>query len=285
MVRPASSVLLVLMVASLAACAPAGGPVSSGAGSSESAQPGPQRTLVIALRGEPPSLAAKPVVAFTNALRPPLNLFNAQLDFTDEREVIFPYLAQAVPQLNTDTWRLLPDGGMETTYRLKPNSAGRTVRPSWPRISPSRGASTPRRSSVWRRARRSASCKRWSRRIRAPSSIRWKQPYADADSLRDDFQALPRHILQEPFQSMDPVAFSALPFWGHEYVGLGAYKLEHWEPGAYLEATALTASSWGNRRSTACGSCSSPIPTPPWPTSSPAKPTTSASSSSTKITR
>ncbi len=32
-----------------------------------------------------------------------------------------PYLAEAVPQLNTDAWRVNPDGTMETRYRLKPN--------------------------------------------------------------------------------------------------------------------------------------------------------------------
>jgi len=69
--------------------------------------------------------------------------------------------------------------------------------------------------------------------------IRWKQPYADAVSMRDDFQALPRHILQDSFQSMDPVAFSGLPFWGPEYIGLGPYKLDHWEPGASMDASAF----------------------------------------------
>ena len=116
----ATSIVLLL---GLTACAPATGPTSRGPapGQPESAPRGSQRTLTIALRGEPPSLAAKPLVAYTNALRPPLNLFNAELDFTDEREVPFAYLAQAIPQVNTDTWRLLPDGRMETTYKLKPN--------------------------------------------------------------------------------------------------------------------------------------------------------------------
>ena len=241
MLRPVSLILFVLLVASLTACAPATGPTSAGGGASggESPRPGPQRTLTIALRGEPPSLAAKPVVAFTNALRPPLNLFNAQLDFTDEREVAFPYLAEAIPQLNTDTWRLLPDGGMETTYRLKPSLRWQDGTPlsaedfvfAW------RVYATPQLGVG------SSPPIGFMQEVIAPDPstvvIRWKQPYAEAASLRDDFQALPRHILQESFQGMDPVAFSALPFWGPEYVGLGAYKLDHWEPGAYIEASAF----------------------------------------------
>ncbi len=106
----------------LASCAPGTGPAGGGqTGGQQPAQRPPQRALVIALRGEPPSLATKPLVAFTNALRPPLNLFNATLDFTDEREVPFAYLAQEIPQINTDDWRMLPDGRMETTWKLKPN--------------------------------------------------------------------------------------------------------------------------------------------------------------------
>jgi len=43
------------------------------------------------------------------------------LDFLDEKAVPRPYLAEALPQLNTDTWRVLPEGRMQTTYRLRPN--------------------------------------------------------------------------------------------------------------------------------------------------------------------
>jgi peptide/nickel transport system substrate-binding protein len=230
-----------LSVVSVAACAPAAGPAGgSGAAAGENAAPrAPQRTLNIALRGEPPTLATKPLVAFTNALRPPLNLFNAELDFTDEREVPFAYLAQAIPQINTDTWRIMPDGRMETTYQLKPNltwqdgtalSAEDFVFAWRVYATPQLGVSGSPPIGMMEE-------------IVAPDPntvvIRWKQPYADAASMRDDFQALPRHILQDNFQTMDPVAFSGLPFWGPEYVGLGPYKLDHWEPGASIEASAF----------------------------------------------
>ena len=55
------------------------------------------------------------------ALNTPLFLFNATLDYRDERDVAQPYLGEGLPKVDTDTWRLLPDGKMETKYVLKPN--------------------------------------------------------------------------------------------------------------------------------------------------------------------
>ncbi len=238
--RAFSAIAIFASVISLVACAPATGPAGGGGGAQQDApRPTIQRTLVIALRGEPPSLATKPAVFFANSLRPPLNLFNATLDFTDEREIPFPYLADAIPQLNTDTWRLFPDGRMETTYRLKSNLTWQDRTPlssedfafAW------RVYATPQLGTA------SSPPIGFMEEVVAPDPntvvIRWKQPYADAANLRDEFQALPRHILQEPFQTMDPVAFSGLPYWAMEYVGLGPYKLDRWEPGAFIEASAF----------------------------------------------
>lgn len=42
-------------------------------------------------------------------------------DYADERGIAQPQLAEALPRLNSDTWRVFPDGRMETSYRLKPN--------------------------------------------------------------------------------------------------------------------------------------------------------------------
>src|SRR6266545_4800456 len=79
------------------------------------------RTLVVVSRGEPPSLAAKSLQPYSASIGAPVRLFNAMLDFTDERDVARLYLAEAVPQLGTDTWQVSPEGGMETIYRLRPN--------------------------------------------------------------------------------------------------------------------------------------------------------------------
>jgi ABC-type transport system substrate-binding protein len=117
--------LAVVFVLSLLSCTQGAQPTGTGRSAPGSdtrpAASAPQKTFVIAIRGELPSVAAKPLIPFSMALYPPLYLFNATLDYRDEREVAKPYLAEALPELNTDTWKVFPDGRMETTYRLRPN--------------------------------------------------------------------------------------------------------------------------------------------------------------------
>jgi|SRR5579871_4499381 len=50
-------------------------------------------------------------------------LFHAGLAVIDAVGVPHPYLAEELPTLNTDSWRVLPDGHMQTTYRLRPGLA------------------------------------------------------------------------------------------------------------------------------------------------------------------
>jgi peptide/nickel transport system substrate-binding protein len=154
-------------------------------------------------------------------------------------EVTHPYLAEALPQLNTGSWRVLPDGTMETTYTLRPNLTWHDGRPltaddfvfAW-RVyaTPELGASRSRPINL-------------ISGVRAPDPrtvvVEWRQPYPDAANLDLAFQALPEHILAEPFQQLDPDGFVNLPFWTREYVGLGAYRLTKWEPGAEIQAVAF----------------------------------------------
>jgi peptide/nickel transport system substrate-binding protein len=205
-----------------------------------SSQPGPDQTrmLVMATRNEPSSVAAKPL-RFVASQSSTSILFSATLDAIDERGKSRPYLAEAIPQLNTDTWRVFPDGRMETTYRLKPNLTWHDGAPlsaedfafAWRLYSaPEHGVSkTIPLGSI--------------DDITAPDArtvvIQWRTLYPDADSLREGFQPLPRHILEQPARELDPESLAAHPFWQREYVGLGPYRMDSWEPGAYFEGRAF----------------------------------------------
>ncbi|HEY3115496.1 MAG TPA: ABC transporter substrate-binding protein [Chloroflexota bacterium] len=209
-----------------------------------------QRTLVVAVRGEPPSVAAKPVASYSGLLNLPQALFNASLDFTDERQIGHPALAEALPELSTDSWKVFPDGRMETTYRLKSGltwhdgaalvaddfvfSYQLYSNPDFgqsggPPIAQIEGVSAPDSRTV---------------------VIRWKQLYGDAAVLsrstsNEGLPALPRHILEEPLRNLDVPAFTALPFWSTEYVGLGPYRVVRWESGAYIEGQAFDGYVFG----------------------------------------
>jgi len=199
------------------------------------------------VRYEPPSLAVLPIRTAGAGVSSTTRLFNAQLDIEDGEGAIRPYLAEALPQLNTDTWRVLPDGRMETSYHLHPNL-------TWHDGAPLTGDDF---SFAWR-VYREPSLGVASRvldlieDVSAPDPrtvvIHWKQPYPDAGGLRFDFQPLPQHILAEPFSSADPDAFSTSSFWTVDYVGAGPFRVGHWEQGASLEAIAFDGHVLGRPR-------------------------------------
>ncbi len=222
------------------ACASAT-PSSSGTGSSPAslaATPEPPKMLVMATRNEPSSVAAKSL-RFVASQSSTSILFNATLDAIDERGKGRAYLAEALPQLNTDTWRVLPDGRMETKYRLKAGLSWHDGTPlsasdfafSWRLYSaPEHGvARTPPFPSI----------EDVSAADDRTVVIRWKTLYPDADSLREGFQALPRHILEPLVRELDAESLAGHPFWQREYVGLGPFRMDRWEPGAFFEGRAF----------------------------------------------
>jgi peptide/nickel transport system substrate-binding protein len=240
-----------LVALMLAACAPAG-PRAGERARQDDQQAGsaPQRTLVLGMRGEPPTLASKELVGFSGALRDLQIVFNADLDGKDERGAPYPYLVEAMPEVDTDSWRVFPDGRMETTHRLKSNLTWHDGMPltsadvvfSWQvYATPELGAagSLPIRSIQEVVA------------LDAQSFlIRWKEVYAGASELgpratSSGLPPLPAHILRKDFENLNPIEFPNLPFWSTEYVGLGPYRLTRWEPGAFIEAEAFAGHALG----------------------------------------
>ena len=133
---------------------------------------------------------------------------------------------------------------METTYRLKPNLVWHDGTPlaaedfafAW-RVYATPALGTSGSAPVAQMEDATAPDNR-------TLVLRWRQPYAGAGVLRalaqiEGFQALPRHILEQPFLQGDYEAFANHPFWTREYIGLGPYRLDRWEPGASMDAVAF----------------------------------------------
>jgi peptide/nickel transport system substrate-binding protein len=244
-------IFLLLGTQTAIACAPQSAPSSERPDTAEQARPQSNRTLVIATRFERESIAGTllhPLSGDTGTLR---RVWNAGLAQGDGDNNLLPYLAESLPQLNTEAWRVLPDGRMETTYRLRPNLTWHDGAPltaedfvfAWrvyaaPELG--RSGSTPHRAMEEAVALNPQTL-----------LIRWRQPYPDAGALQaitdeggPSFSPLPRHILESSFQG-EAEAFLAQPYWTVEYVAAGPYRVDRWEPGAFIEGAAFDQHAWG----------------------------------------
>ena len=207
----------------------------------------PQRAFVMAIRLEPTSLSLRPPREVFSDVQDRA-LFNADLAIADDRGTPVPYLAEALPVLNSDSWQVFPDGRMQTTYRLRPNltwhdgtplSADDFVFGYRVYSTPDVGLSLQPPFTAMEQ-------------VDAPDPrtvvIHWKRSYPDAGHMtgRDqNFPPLPRHLLEAPFASESVEAFLAQPYWSREFLGTGPYRVTTWEPGSFIEGAAFDGHATG----------------------------------------
>src|SRR5688572_10471986 len=106
--------LAVLLVS--CAPAPATGPSSPAGQARQAGSPTGGRALTMSIPTEPTYLGALVPLAPGGASDFYQRMFNAFLEFYDEKPQAHAYLAEALPVLNTDSWVVFPDGRMETRY-------------------------------------------------------------------------------------------------------------------------------------------------------------------------
>src|SRR5439155_21176945 len=181
-------------------------------------------------------------------------LFNAYLAVHDDHGTPYPYLAEALPRPDTDSWRVFPDGRMETTYRLR---AGLT----WQDGAPLTADDFVFALTLYQNPALgifSATPQNLVEEMSAPDPrtivIRWKSPYPDAgDMAENTLEPLPKHLLEQPYRAMeqDPTArdsFLNLPFWTSQYIGAGPFRLDRWEQGERMETSAFDGHALGRPR-------------------------------------
>ena len=226
----------VLVTVVLAACAPA--PTASRPAAPEApkavAPEQSNRTLNLIMRVEPGGMVEGAVDRA--AVHKPL--FTATLAAWDLQENPFPILAEAVPTLNTDSWRVFPDGRMETVFRLR---EGLTWHDGMPLTA--EDVAFSRRAAV---ARVERGLEQTSAEVRALEDIvapdprtviiRWREPFWGAAA--PELVVFPRHLLEAAVnQSENREAFDGHPYWSTGWIGAGPYRLDRWERGAFIEGS------------------------------------------------
>lgn len=237
-------VLAAIGLLTLMSCAPAATPPSR-EGETPRPPSQPSRALRIVVRAEPGSVAGTILQATGITTATARRVFNAGLALEDGDNQIRPYLAEGLPQLNTDSWRVFPDGRMETTYRLRPSltwhdgkpiSTGDFVFAHSVYRDPAFGIAGSLPLPIIEEIREQDT---------QTLVVGWSRPYPKARELtHTTFSPLPRHIV-EPIYEAERDNLPNHAFWTTEYVGAGPYRLVGWEPGAFLEAAAFDAHALG----------------------------------------
>jgi peptide/nickel transport system substrate-binding protein len=226
---------IVVAVLLLAACGPSGPAVAPRAERPEAAAARPtasQRALVMAFSTEPTVLERS--LTSGSGVNDWAAYLSAFLAYTNPDTMASPYLAAELPSFERGTWKLLQDGGMETTYLLRDNGTWHDGAPVTAhdfvfayrvRVDPE--VAVAARDTERRMSRATALDDR-------TLVLEWNELYIWAGMISMPyFSPLPTHLLESHFNA-DKASFLELPHWRSEFIGAGPYRLESWQQGAEM---------------------------------------------------
>jgi peptide/nickel transport system substrate-binding protein len=225
----------------LSACAPAAPGASREAGSTggQAAQPTAPKTLRMAVVREP----VDGIVVFSGSgdILKQLNyVFHSGLSTHDAQGNLQPVLASKVPRVEDGDWKVLSDGGMEVTWKLRPNIKWHDGAPLTAddfvfgiQVAKDPNLPLPHTGGV-----------NLVKEVLAPDAttlvVRYSETYFNAnEGTPAEMPALPRHLIGDLYQQGDPNLFTNSTFWTSGWVGAGPYKMGEWALGSYTEGLAF----------------------------------------------
>ncbi len=224
----------------IVACAPPPASRTSELSAAGNPRPAVSKTVRIAALREPVQGLAPPGGTQHGDRTSIAYIFHAGLTMYDAQGNLQPFIAEKVPSLDDGDWKVLPDGQMELTWRLR-----RDVR--WHDGVPLTaddfvfGAEVVQDPEV--PLFRGLGIQGLSEVVALDDHTllaRWKQPNFEANASGPmDIGAYPRRLVGSLYESRDMQAFMNSPYWTSEFVGLGPFKLSQWLLGSSTEAVAF----------------------------------------------
>jgi peptide/nickel transport system substrate-binding protein len=237
--RCLSAPVLMLLLAGCTSAPPAVPPIQTNAGvpapDQPTAAPAVPRTLSIAMNRVPSGFGPH---QSTDTNLTPLFL-STLIKYKVWDDQFEPWLATELPSVDRGSWKILPDGRMEATWRLRrdvkwhdgtPFSAHDLVFGWQVVMDPQFGTverGIPERMES----------------VTAPDDytlvIMWKELYNYANLLvRSGMTPLPRHLLEADFRR-DPTTFQGHAYFSSAYVGNGPYRVTSYDPGEAIRFDAF----------------------------------------------
>ncbi|HZT07071.1 MAG TPA: ABC transporter substrate-binding protein [Chloroflexota bacterium] len=164
---------------------------------------------------------------------------------TSDQGDLRPVLAEAVPSLENGNWKLSPDGGMETTWTIRPNARWHDGAPFTAQdlaftVQLATDRDLPLRDSIM------PFLERGEARDEHTFVAHWKRTFIWADRLfstagsgvtSGQILPLPRHLLEGPYTE-NKETFLGLPYWSDEFVGTGPFVVRELDPDSHAVVAA-----------------------------------------------
>jgi peptide/nickel transport system substrate-binding protein len=190
------------------------------------------------VRADPPTLNSElnTIIPGATALE---RLVSAAMGTDDDQGTLHPQLGEAVPSVENGLWRLLPDGRMQTTWKIKPGARWHDGTPvTADDLVFAVQVGQDRELAVLGHAG-FANVEGVEATDPATVMVTWNRPFIEADKLftHGFGLPLPRHVLERAYLE-DKATFAEQPYWNLEFVGTGPFKLKEWAKGSHALLTA-----------------------------------------------
>ncbi len=229
--RPALLVFLAATLIVVGCAAPGPG---AGGSAGQAAAPVAKKRIVAAIQIDVPSMSARLTSPLPGG--PELeSMANASLARLDIYDVLQPSMAETVPTVENGLWKVLPDGRMEMTWRIRQGA-------QWHDGTPFTTADLLFTSKVGQDREiafvGATAAYRFLESIDEVDNrtviLRWKSPYIEADrSIISTTTPLPKHLLENSYIT-NKEAFANQPYWTTTFIGTGPFRVREWATSSHV---------------------------------------------------
>jgi ABC-type transport system substrate-binding protein len=255
-----AALLVALSILILAGCGPADQSVSQRDGSSTA--PSAPKVLRLGIITDAEPKEGGVVYGGGAGGSEPKYIFHAGLTVFDDSAQLQPRAAEGVPTVENGAWKILPDGRMEVTWRLRPDVVWHDGSPLTAddfllglKFGADQDLKFTRGGAVVRQIETAA----------APDPhtlvMTWKNVYIYANAIGVDVLPPLHRQFAELHASADPDAVAASPYWAEEWIGIGPYRMREWSRGSQMEGEAFDNTSSESPSSTESSFASWATPT------------------------
>lgn len=223
--------ILLVVALMLAACAQPQSPGGQTSAPGEAARPAARKVVTAAVFSQVPFAAPALIPADASGNEVVVALANSGFTVVNRQAALEPRLAETIPSVDNGLWKVLPDGRMEMTWKLRKGV-------QWHDRVPFTSADAVFTATVYRDKETlqfySATYASLES-VEAPDPltlvVRFSKPYIDGDKLFT--WLIPEHLAGKPYRE-DKANFTTLALWREEFVGTGPFRIKEWDPGSQV---------------------------------------------------